>query len=156
MPSLHPVAPPAGAEELLTPTWRFWLWPGGPPAAVDRIYVTAAPEHLGRVCELTVQALQTAGAPAPATIRLVRNESALADLQRMPDWAGKAITLYLPAGGGPTIAYHLDSLLANQGLHGPPVLRARPFGGRSGMVFHRAAAAGTQSNLARLLGGSDA
>lgn len=150
------LTPPAGVREVLTTTWRFWLWAGAPPPALSLLYITAVPEQLDAIGDAVSQALRQAGAPAPCAIRFVRSTAILANLNRWPDWAGKAITLYAAAASAPALAGELDRLLAGKGLSGPPVLRARPFGGGSGMLFLRVLEGeAKQSKLERLLAGTD-
>lgn len=151
------LAAPPGVRELLTSTWRFWLWPGAAPTDMGLLYITAAPESLDAVCHRALQAVLMTGAPAPAAMRLVRSGDTLAHLNSLPDWAGKAITFYMAPQDLSALAQELDGLLVGQGLQGPPVLRARPFGGASGMLFlHTVTGAGRQSKLERLLGCTDA
>lgn len=136
-----PAVPP-GARELLTPAWRFWVWAGRPLSAVHMVYITAIPENFLAIRTVVGQMLTEAKSSPLLAIRQAVDPGAVEQLNRFPEWTGKAFALYLPDFGQvQEWAEIADAMLADRSFTGPPALRARPFGGRSGMVFFRAGAA---------------
>lgn len=140
---------PGAAHELSTPSWRFWVWGDGAPAEAHMVYITAVAENLAQVGTLALQ-LAGAGIPHLCAVRLALNEAVVDRLNSLPDWSGRAATFYLSRPEGlDALASRADALLADRGLQGPPALRARPYGGRSGMVFLGASTASRSSGDAR-------
>lgn len=152
--------PPAGVQELLTSTWIFWTWPTTVPGDLHLVYITSVPEDYQATAALLVEQLGSSGIPRPLALRLARDPQTVGWLNTQPDWTGKAVTSYQRTRDEAlAFAQAADAWLAGKGWHGPPALRARPFGGRSGMVFLRTADASSfagtgarPSRLAALLG----
>lgn len=159
---------PAGVVELLTPAWLLWLWPGEPAESPHMVYVTAGVENLAQIGQAVLTVVgQAGGIPgvAPLALRIARDEQALQRVNSLPAWVGKAFSFYCPSlERAMALAYEVDGALAERGWHGPPALRARPLGGRSGLVFTRVPASqgperpegGRRDRLSALLGGESA
>ena len=73
--------------------------------------------------------------------RHVRSPELLQRLESLAAWAGKSVAVDPPESADPEeLARALDELLAGRGLTGPSLIAgARPFGGRTGLVFIRRA-----------------
>jgi hypothetical protein len=131
-----PVAVPTGASELRTETWRFWLFAPAAPADPQLVYLTATPENYEHICTLVAALLAEAEPFRPAAVRLAANREILGTLNSLPEWAGKAVTFIMDdLSKVQVLAQQVDALVSGRGFQGPPVLRARPYGGRAGLVF---------------------
>ncbi len=129
-----------GWREIFTPAWTFWVLHPQAPVGSHLVYVTATGSTLARLRE-EIASFVRSGAAQASVVRLAREPRVVDQVNQLPDWTGKAITFY---AGSPAeaarLAQRLDSELAGSGYTGPPVLRARPAGGRSGLIFTQAAA----------------
>lgn len=126
--------------------------------AENRLYVSLAPEALAEGYEAIFPVLDRGQVPH----RHVRSAALLESLTREPAWAGKAVVIDPQPDVDPEeLAAALDSALTGRGLLGADVIEgARPFGGRSGLLFLRRPARPAEDEeasirrgrLARLLG----
>ncbi|HWI61516.1 MAG TPA: hypothetical protein VNT75_06750 [Symbiobacteriaceae bacterium] len=153
--------PLAGFRELVTPAWRVWY--GSLHSQGEHlVYITASPECLAELTALVPEIAAEHASLSLIYVRIARDEAALARINSQPDWAGKAVTFALnSAEAAQALAHTADVILAGRKLQGPPAMRARPQGGRSGMVFLRRSGAGQETQtearrdrLSALLGGS--
>lgn len=151
---------PVGLQEVGTPGWIFWVWPDSSLTDAHLVYVTATPECFQEVCEIVAERIVAPGAPQPLVLRRSRDPQTVRWMNTLPEWTGKVVTCYLRTQEEAlTMAHLLDSALAGREYFGPPTLRGRPLGGRSGMVFLQSASdsgapntAGRPNRLASLLG----
>lgn len=156
----HQAARPlAGFREILTPAWR--LWHKATTAQEDHlVYITASPECLTELTSLVPEIAAEQAATSILYLRIARDQGALHRINSQPDWAGKAVTFALNSSEAAlTLAQRADLILAGRNLQGPPVMRAKPQGGRSGMVFLRRSSGlletdARRDRLSALLGGS--
>lgn len=145
---------PEHSEILLTRTWRILPYDHTIPQG-SRLYLALDPEDLAAGYEVIFPRLDAGRIPH----RHVRSADDLRAVHAHPVWGGKAVVMDLPVNLGPeVVAAELDSLLAGKGLSGPDRLEgARPFGGRSGLLFLRrqggpGGADDRMHRLAKLLG----
>lgn len=134
---------PCQGPVLLTRTWRILPYgptgvPGSartPDPSAGRLYVSLVPEALAEGYEAIFPLLDERRVPH----RHARSAAVLASLALEPAWAGKAVAIDPEPGTDPEeLAALLDSALAGLGLLGSEIVAgARPFGGRSGLVFLR-------------------
>lgn len=114
-------------------TWRVLTY--GPAAAGPRLYLAVAPECLQQAYEALFPTLDG----RRINHRHARSAAALRGYDAHPTWTGKGVVIDLaPDQSGDEMAALFDGVLAGQDLSGPAFLAgARPYGGRSGLLFIR-------------------
>lgn len=125
--------PAATGDVLLTPAWRIVTYRSWPADDTTRVYVGLTPADLIRGYESIFTVLQG----EQLNHRHARSAQVMRSFDGETWWAGKAILIDVPPAADPeALATRLDQALAGGGLSGPPALAgARPFGGRSGLLF---------------------
>jgi hypothetical protein len=122
---------PAGAHVHHTRTWRLVDF-GKAEDRAPRLFVAVAAQHLPAAYERVFPLL----ADSRVSHRHARSVDVLQAYADHPWWAGKALVVEPLAGEAAHLPGQLDALLAEAGLVGPvAVAGAKPFGGRSGLVF---------------------